>query len=100
MPSSRSSSFALGVLLLSLLHLSYGAPNPGFEPLHLPLTMRQNARTAEDYALLADNLRVKYGRETVSIASRLTRRGNSSNIVTTNQDADSSYFAPLTVGTP
>lgn len=78
------------------------APNPGSGPsLHFPLLRRRTRRTPEDYARFADNLRIKYNRPTVaSLQKRNQKRGNVANIQTTNQDADESYYAPISVGTP
>lgn len=92
----------LSLLPTNPLSSAFAAPNAQpAAPLHFPL-LRRNAqpKSATDYASIADNLRLKYGRPAVNPASKLRRAGNVANIATTNQQADSSYFAPIQVGTP
>ncbi|KAH8116621.1 acid protease [Phellopilus nigrolimitatus] len=90
----------LAALLLPTPIFVFAAPNAqGFEPLHVPLIRRNPAPLSPDrIAAIADGLRIKYGRPTVG--SSLKKRGSTANIQTTNQQSDSSYFAPLTIGTP
>ncbi|KAI5116824.1 hypothetical protein M0805_006236 [Coniferiporia weirii] len=86
------------VAALSLLP-AFASPAAQDSAIHLPLVRRKIAsRSTDDFAAIADNLRQKYGRPTVASPSK--KRGNSANIQTTNQQSDSSYYAPLTVGTP
>lgn len=107
MPSTMLSAATTLLAVLSLLPTNplssaFAAPNAQpAAPLHFPL-LRRNAqpKSATDYASIADNLRLKYGRPAVNPASKLRRAGNVANIATTNQQADSSYFAPIQVGTP
>lgn len=68
-------------------------------PLHLPLVRRKiSPRSINDFASVADSIRSKYGRPAIGSSSK--KRQNTANIDMTNQQADSSYFAPISVGTP
>ena len=106
MPSSMTMSSTVTTLLavLSLLPtlLASPSPAPAPSPLHFPLARRNTGpKSAADYAEIADNIRIKYGRPPIlSTSSKLRRAGNVANIDTTNQQSDSSYFAPIQVGTP
>lgn len=101
MYSKFATAVTTGVAVLSLLPDAYAAPNASpAEPVHVPLVRRKGPqRTPEDYVRIAEAIRVKYGRPTVSSSTR-RKRGNTANIQTTNQQGDSSYYAPLTIGTP
>lgn len=66
------------------------------EPAHFPIRRSSKPRGIEHYAAAADNLRAKYG----YAPSTKHKRQTSQSIPTTNQNADSSYFATVTVGTP
>ena len=106
MPSSMTMSSTVTTLLavLSLLPTLLASPSPASapSPLHFPLARRNTGpKSAADYAEIADNIRIKYGRPPIlSTSSKLRRAGNVANIDTTNQQSDSSYFAPIQVGTP
>ncbi|KAI0250116.1 aspartic peptidase domain-containing protein [Lactifluus subvellereus] len=72
-------------------------PPPRRDPLHIPVLRRRHVPRDRDaildhYANLAAGLRGKYNYD-----SPVSRRDD---ISITNQDADSSYFAPVSVGTP
>lgn len=103
-PTLSAAAVALTVLS-SLCTSTLAAPSSAQEaatPLHIPLVRRKiSPRSLDDYASVADNIRQKYGRPTLggSLPSR-SKRQNTANVQTTNQQADSSYFAPITVGTP
>lgn len=102
MYSKLATAVTTGVAVLALLSPDAdAAPNaPAADPLHIPLLRRKTIqRTPEAFAAIADSVRVKYGFPTVGSSTR-RKRGNTANIQTTNQQADSSYYAPLTIGTP
>lgn len=103
MYSKFYSAVTTGVAVLTLFSTiqdTYAAPNArAAEPLHIPLVRRKTAtRKPEDFAAIADSVRIKYGRPTLGSSTR--KRGNTANIQTTNQQGDSSYYAPVSVGTP
>lgn len=97
------SSLTTLLALLAAIQCTFAAPgpNPRAEPLHIPLTRRAAARnrTPADLAVAADHVRSRYGYTPVSARAQ-RKRANSAGLATTNQDGDSSYFAPISVGTP
>jgi cathepsin D len=84
------------VFLLALPALVSAAALGGADPLHLPLTRRQESNPDLGYwAQAADNLRKKYGYNTIQ-----KRQTTSSAVPLTNQHGDSSYLGSMTIGTP
>ncbi|KAF8201354.1 aspartic peptidase domain-containing protein [Mycena galopus ATCC 62051] len=73
------------------------------EPIHMPITRRSGrVRTAQDYFAAADRTRMRYGFPPSSggVPSTPVRRQSSSNFAVVNQQADSSYFTTISIGTP
>jgi len=89
------------VLALSLPFSVAAVPPRRDEPLHIPLIRRRsNVRRQgvdlDHYAAVSSNLRGKYGIG----SSSPSRRAQTTDIGITNQGADTSYFAQVSVGTP
>ncbi|KII92711.1 hypothetical protein PLICRDRAFT_89263 [Plicaturopsis crispa FD-325 SS-3] len=69
-------------------------------PLHFPITRRSNGpRSLDDFAAAADHIRAKYGYAQVASQPK-KRAGNTAGLAITNQNADSSYFGSINIGTP
>ncbi|TFK23071.1 aspartyl protease [Coprinopsis marcescibilis] len=67
------------------------------DPIHVPLARRSRSNYGiEHYAKVADNLRAKYHYN----APQTSRRRAVEGIPMINQNSDSSYLAPLYIGTP
>ncbi|KAJ7176805.1 aspartic peptidase A1 [Mycena filopes] len=70
------------------------------EPVHMPLTRRSGrVRTAHDHFAAGDRARARYGFPTTAKLNP-TRRASSTNFAVVNQEADSSYFSSIQIGTP
>ncbi|KAJ7779191.1 acid protease [Mycena metata] len=85
---------SLPVVLLLLPTICFG------EPVHMPLTRRSGrVRTAQDHFAAADRARARYGFPTAA-SLRPSRRATSTNFAVVDQEADSSYFTSISIGTP
>ncbi|KAJ7182841.1 aspartyl protease [Mycena crocata] len=88
---------ALSPLLLLLPALCAG------DPIHMPITRRSSrVRTAADHFAAADRARARYGFPTTANppSKRMDRRASVSGFAVVNQQADSSYFSTVEIGTP
>ena len=91
--------YSTATLLVALTLL----PSTTLAALHIPLARRQNAHvhTVDDWAIMADNMRIRYGRLPVApTLAEKRKRQNTADIPMTNQNSDSSYFAEIDIGTP
>ncbi|KAJ7100774.1 acid protease [Mycena belliarum] len=75
------------------------------DPIHLPITRRSSrVRTAADHFAAGDNARARYSfpasANLNSTSKRMLRRASSDGLAVVNQEADSSYFSTLQIGTP
>jgi len=93
------------VFLLSVALRALAAPQPSPTPLgqSIPLTRRPKvARSIDDWSEWAKNqreaVRAKYTIDAPS-TGQLQKRGSGTNLIT-NQNADSSYYGSLAIGTP
>lgn len=89
--------FALSVFV----PLSLAAVPARRDPLHIPVIRRRHARRGEEadvihYSAVSAGLRHKYNFDSLGTS----RRAQTTDIGITNQGADVSYFAPVSVGTP
>lgn len=85
--------------LASLLPLVTPTPMSSNEPAHFPITRRsKKGRGPADLARAAHHLRAKYNITTVG--EKQKRAGNTAAVPITNQNADSSYFGNVAIGTP
>ncbi|KAJ7489164.1 acid protease [Mycena latifolia] len=73
------------------------------DPIHLPITRRASrVRTAADHFAAADKARARYGFTTSAnpTSKRMFRRATASGFSVVDQEADSSYFSTIQIGTP
>jgi len=101
MTSRFSSAFCVALAVLALVPSQATAaavPDPQLLPLHFPIHRRVEKRSLLDYGDIANGIRGKYGRLPQGGSTR--KRQSTANIPTTNQGSDSTYFAPISVGTP
>ncbi|KAL5523428.1 hypothetical protein ACEPAG_7601 [Sanghuangporus baumii] len=97
-----TSKFAAAAVCLTVLTAlsSSAVASQASASLHVPLARRKiSPRSINDFATVADSIRTKYGRPAIA-SSPSKKRQNTANVGITNQQADSSYFAPISVGTP
>ncbi|KAJ7587108.1 acid protease [Mycena floridula] len=108
-----SPSFSFSILLVTFLLFPGPSPvlslvpPPSPPPLHIPITRRKlaGARTPEWYQAQGEALRHKYGfgssgPSSNSTTRRGSKRASTSGIGIVNQNADSSYFGTVNIGTP
>ncbi|OCB89454.1 acid protease [Sanghuangporus baumii] len=97
--TSKFAAAAVCLIVLTVLSSSAVASRASAS-LHIPLARRKiSPRSINDFATVADSIRTKYGRPAIASSSS-KKRQNTANVDITNQQADSSYFAPISVGTP
>ncbi|KAI0065993.1 acid protease [Artomyces pyxidatus] len=83
--------------------LAAAAPSPD-NGLHIPVSRRSLVRSVDSVANLdaiaasAEQLKIKYNFK--SSNDPIQRRQSTANIAITNQGGDTSYFAPVSIGTP
>ncbi|KAJ7705612.1 aspartic peptidase domain-containing protein [Mycena rosella] len=73
------------------------------EPIHMPITRRSSrVLTAADHFAAGDRARARYGFPTSAslAAKRMFRRASAAGFAVVNQQADSSYFSTIQIGTP
>ncbi|KAF7301759.1 Peptidase A1 domain-containing protein [Mycena indigotica] len=66
------------------------------EPVHIPLTRRASTHTLKDAFAAAEKARARYGYQTTDPQ----RRASSQGFAITNQQADASYIASISIGSP
>ncbi|KAI0250106.1 aspartic peptidase domain-containing protein [Lactifluus subvellereus] len=94
-------SIVVSLLLFPSLSVAAAPPPPRRDPLHIPVLRRRHVPRDGDavldhYANMAAALRGKYNYG----PSPMSRRAQTTDISVTNQGSDTSYFAPVSVGTP
>jgi len=94
-----TTSTLLALLILSVIPDAESTPSLNGNPTHFPLTRRNNGGAKKNWGDIANNLRRKYNISTTS-TSKGKRAGNSAAVSITNQNADSSYFGSVSIGTP
>lgn len=96
LPATFFSLLALG---LTPLTASTPTSTGRVEPAHFPIIRRSNkVRGLNDLANAADNLRAKYNFPTVGTIRK--RAGSTAAVPIVDQNADSSYYGAMTIGTP
>ncbi|TFK74251.1 acid protease [Pluteus cervinus] len=89
------------LLLFPASVLSAPSPQPLLDAIHVPLTRRNVVHNISHYAVAAENIRGKYGfSSSRNAATNSKRAGLAATFSTVNQQADSSYYGTLTIGTP
>ncbi|KAI0250122.1 aspartic peptidase domain-containing protein [Lactifluus subvellereus] len=97
-------SIVVSLLFFPSLSVAAASPPPRREPLHIPVLRRRHEPRDGDavldhYANLAANLRGKYNYGP-PVSRRARAKTSTVDITITNHGSDSSYFAPVSVGTP
>ncbi|KAF8507481.1 aspartic peptidase A1 [Hysterangium stoloniferum] len=91
------------VVALLVAHLAAADPTRRApdQPLSIPLQRKSgpSPASAQKLALMADNLRVKYGYPALG-SPKLNRRQGSGAVQVLDENGDSSYFAQVFIGTP
>jgi len=94
------------VVALLFAHLATANPTRRAPdaPLSIPLqrksaVSRSRPASAQKLALMADNLRVKYGYPQLGFA-KLNRRQGSGAVQVQDENDDSTYFGQVSIGTP